>query len=137
MAGPYSPTADPWFGPSKTIRGVVLATLATAAAAGVLGLGWKVGALLGVVAMAGDLLASFIKRRLGLAPSSQAVGLDQIPEVLASDVGRPPIHARHGARHRRDDDSCSSSARLFCRGSSTNGTCAIGLISSADANDAA
>jgi CDP-2,3-bis-(O-geranylgeranyl)-sn-glycerol synthase len=71
----------PWFGPSKTIRGVVLATLATAAAAGVLGLGWKVGALLGVVAMAGDLLASFIKRRLGLAPS-QAVGLDQIPESL-------------------------------------------------------
>ena len=72
----------PWFGPSKTIRGVVLATLATAAAAGVLGLGWKVGALLGVVAMAGDLLVSFIKRRLGLAPSSQAVGLDQIPESL-------------------------------------------------------
>jgi CDP-2,3-bis-(O-geranylgeranyl)-sn-glycerol synthase len=72
----------PWFGPSKTIRGVVLATLATASAAGVLGLGWKVGALLGVVAMAGDLLASFIKRRLGLAPSSQAVGLDQIPESL-------------------------------------------------------
>jgi len=71
----------PWFSPSKTIRGVVLATLATAAAAGVLGLGWKVGALLGVVAMAGDLLASFIKRRLGLAPS-QAVGLDQIPESL-------------------------------------------------------
>jgi CDP-2,3-bis-(O-geranylgeranyl)-sn-glycerol synthase len=32
--------------------------------------------------MAGDLLASFIKRRLGLAPSSQAVGLDQIPESL-------------------------------------------------------
>ena len=31
--------------------------------------------------MAGDLLASFIKRRLGLAPS-QAVGLDQIPESL-------------------------------------------------------
>ena len=72
----------PWFGPSKTIRGVVLATLATAAAAGVLGLGCKARALLGVVAMAGDLLASFIKRRLGLAPSSQAVGLDQIPESL-------------------------------------------------------
>lgn len=72
----------PWFGPSKTVRGVVLATLATTAAAGVLGLGWKVGALLGGVAMAGDLLASFIKRRLGLAPSSQAIGLDQIPESL-------------------------------------------------------
>jgi hypothetical protein len=40
----------PWFGPSKTIRGVLLATLATTAAAGVLGLGWKVGALLDGVA---------------------------------------------------------------------------------------
>jgi len=72
----------PWFGPSKTIRGVVLATLATTAAAAALGLGWKAGALLGIVAMAGDLLVSFVKRRLGLAPSSQAVGLDQIPESL-------------------------------------------------------
>jgi hypothetical protein len=72
----------PWFGPSKTIRGVVLATLATTAAAAALGLGWKAGALLGIVAMAGDLLVSFVERRLGLAPSSQAVGLDQIPESL-------------------------------------------------------
>jgi CDP-2,3-bis-(O-geranylgeranyl)-sn-glycerol synthase len=34
------------------------------------------------MAMAGDLLSSFVKRRLGLAPSSQAIGLDQIPESL-------------------------------------------------------
>jgi len=33
-------------------------------------------------AMAGDLLSSFLKRRLALQPSSQAVGLDQIPESL-------------------------------------------------------
>jgi CDP-2,3-bis-(O-geranylgeranyl)-sn-glycerol synthase len=72
----------PWFGPSKTIRGVVLATLATTAAAAALGLGWKVGALVGTIAMASDLLSSFVKRRLGLAPSSQAIGLDQIPESL-------------------------------------------------------
>ena len=84
----------PWFGPSKTIRGVVLATLATTAAAGVLGLGWKVGALLGGVAMAGDLLASFIKRRLGLAPSSQAIGLDQIPESLLPLLAGRLLHAR-------------------------------------------
>jgi len=32
--------------------------------------------------MAGDLLSSFIKRRLWLAPSSQAFGLDQIPGSL-------------------------------------------------------
>jgi CDP-2,3-bis-(O-geranylgeranyl)-sn-glycerol synthase len=32
--------------------------------------------------MAGDLLSSFIKRRLGMPPSSKALGLDQIPEAL-------------------------------------------------------
>jgi CDP-2,3-bis-(O-geranylgeranyl)-sn-glycerol synthase len=32
--------------------------------------------------MAGDLLSSFLKRRLGLPPSSKASGFDQIPESL-------------------------------------------------------
>ena len=32
--------------------------------------------------MTGDLFSSFIKRRLGLPPSSMALGLDQIPELL-------------------------------------------------------
>ena len=32
--------------------------------------------------MAGDCMASFLKRRLGLIPSSMALGLDQIPESL-------------------------------------------------------
>ena len=32
--------------------------------------------------MAGDLLSSFIKRRLNRPPSSRAIGLDQIPESL-------------------------------------------------------
>jgi CDP-2,3-bis-(O-geranylgeranyl)-sn-glycerol synthase len=72
----------PWFGPSKTIRGIVFAVLATMGAATLLGLGWKVGALIGTIAMASDLLSSFAKRRLGLPPSSQAIGLDQIPESL-------------------------------------------------------
>jgi len=72
----------PWFGPSKTIRGLVFAVLATTGAALLLGLGWEVGALVGTMAMASDLLSSFVKRRLGLAPSGQAIGLDQIPESL-------------------------------------------------------
>jgi len=72
----------PWFGPSKTIRGLVFAMLATTGAAKVIGLGWTVGVLIGATAMASDLLASFTKRRLGLASSSQAIGLDQIPESL-------------------------------------------------------
>ena len=32
--------------------------------------------------MAGDLLSSFAKRRLGRPSSSQALGLDQVPESL-------------------------------------------------------
>jgi CDP-2,3-bis-(O-geranylgeranyl)-sn-glycerol synthase len=47
-----------------------------------LGLTLKIGFVVATTAMAGDLLSSFLKRRLGLQPSSQAVGLDQIPESL-------------------------------------------------------
>jgi CDP-2,3-bis-(O-geranylgeranyl)-sn-glycerol synthase len=73
---------QPLFGHSKTMRGVLLAVLATTLVSLLLGLGWKVGVLVGVAAMAGDLFSSFTKRRLGLAPSSMALGLDQIPESL-------------------------------------------------------
>jgi CDP-2,3-bis-(O-geranylgeranyl)-sn-glycerol synthase len=72
----------PVFGRSKTIRGIVLAMLATVAGASLIGLGWKAGLLVGSFAMAGDLISSFCKRRLGLEPSSRASGLDQIPEAL-------------------------------------------------------
>lgn len=72
----------PLFGPSKTVRGIVLAVLATTGAAALIGLGWTVGALVGTVAMASDVFSSFLKRRLGLPPSSMAIGLDQIPESL-------------------------------------------------------
>ncbi len=72
----------PLFGPSKTIRGIVLAVLATSGVAALIGLGWKVGALVGAVAMASDLLSSFLKRRMGMPSSSMAFGLDHIPESL-------------------------------------------------------
>jgi CDP-2,3-bis-(O-geranylgeranyl)-sn-glycerol synthase len=45
-------------------------------------LGWEIGALIAAFAMAGDLLSSFVKRRLHLASSSMAIGLDHIPESL-------------------------------------------------------
>jgi CDP-diglyceride synthetase len=70
------------FGPSKTIRGVVAAVAASALAATMLGVEATTGALLGLWAMAGDLASSLVKRRLGIAPSAMAVGLDQIPESL-------------------------------------------------------
>jgi CDP-diglyceride synthetase len=72
----------PVLGRSKTIRGVVLAVLVTTAGASLIGLGWKIGLLVGSFAMAGDLFSSFCKRRLGLPSSSRASGLDQIPEAL-------------------------------------------------------
>lgn len=81
-AGITLPDGQPLFGRSKTIRGVLLALVTTSAAAPVIGLEWKIGAVVGSAAMAGDLLSSFLKRRLRLPPSSQAVGLDQVPESL-------------------------------------------------------
>ena len=72
----------PLFGSSKTLRGLALSIVATTAVAPLIGLSWKVGALVALVAMLGDLFSSFLKRRMGLAPSCQAIGLDQIPESL-------------------------------------------------------
>jgi CDP-archaeol synthase len=72
----------PLFGPSKTIRGLVVSLLVTALAAPMIGLQFMIGLLVAAAAMAGDLLSSYLKRRFGLAPSSRATGLDQIPEVL-------------------------------------------------------
>jgi hypothetical protein len=73
---------QPIFGPSKTIRGIVVSVLATSICAALMGLGWEVGTLVAIFAMAGDLFSSFVKRRLHLAPSSMAIGLDHIPESL-------------------------------------------------------
>ena len=73
---------QPLLGSSKTMRGIVVSLLATPLAAVLIGLGWEAGALVAVAAMAGDLISSFVKRRLGFPPSSMAVGLDQIPESL-------------------------------------------------------
>jgi len=72
----------PLLGPAKTLRGIVGSLLATPIAAVLMGLGWEVGAVVAVAAMAGDLLSSFVKRRLGFPSSSMAIGLDQIPESL-------------------------------------------------------
>lgn len=71
-----------WLGPAKTWRGLAAAILGTGAAATLIGWPWSIGLLVGGGAMAGDLLSSFIKRRLRLKPSSMAGGLDQIPESL-------------------------------------------------------
>jgi len=73
---------QPFFGVSKTIRGILLSVLMTVIGAYLVGLGCKIGALVGSVAMSGDLFSSFLKRRLSLIESSRAIGLDQVPESL-------------------------------------------------------
>jgi CDP-diglyceride synthetase len=72
----------PLFGSSKTIRGILASIVATTAGAPLFGFDPAIGLLVGATAMAGDLFSSFVKRRLGLASSSRATGLDQIPESL-------------------------------------------------------
>ena len=69
----------PLFGPSKTIRGILISVLASAPLAG---LDLTIGAIVAGAAMAGDLFSSFVKRRLNYPPSSQALGFDQVPESL-------------------------------------------------------
>jgi CDP-2,3-bis-(O-geranylgeranyl)-sn-glycerol synthase len=61
---------QPIFGPSKTIRGIVVSVLATFICAALMGLGWEVGTLVATFAM------------LHLASGSMAIGLDHIPESL-------------------------------------------------------
>lgn len=72
----------PVFGRSKTMRGVAISLLGTAAAAPIIGMEAKMGALLAAAAMSGDLLSSFAKRRLNLPSGTRATGLDQVPESL-------------------------------------------------------
>ena len=69
-------------GDSKTWRGIVAAVVLTEIAAAMLGYGFETGAEVAIYAMCGDLFASFIKRRLGLASSDMALLLDQVPESL-------------------------------------------------------
>lgn len=70
------------FGDSKTWRGLFSAVFFTTAMAIFFGIQPLTGVLFGALTMTGDLLASFIKRRLGNAASSRARGLDTVPESL-------------------------------------------------------
>jgi len=72
----------PLLGASKTLRGLLLALTCTTLAAPLLGFDWIIGAGLAGASMLGDLLSSFIKRRLARPLHSRAPALDQIPESL-------------------------------------------------------
>lgn len=71
-----------WLGDNKTWRGVIAAMLATSICAVVIQSGWILGLIVGVLAMLGDSISSFMKRRLAMTPSAMALGIDQVPESL-------------------------------------------------------
>jgi CDP-2,3-bis-(O-geranylgeranyl)-sn-glycerol synthase len=54
----------------------------TMVCAPLIGVSARTGFVVSAVAMLGDCLASFTKRRLGKKSESQAFGLDQVPESL-------------------------------------------------------
>lgn len=72
----------PLLGPTKTLRGLVSAILATTLLAPLFDLLPVQGAAIGLLAMSGDLLSSFLKRRMDIEPSHSAPLLDQLPEAL-------------------------------------------------------
>ena len=80
--GARLPDGRPLFGSSKTWRGLAAAALSCALVAPLLGYSAQFGLVFSCLAMAGDLGSSFLKRRLGLNPSDQCLGIDQIPEAL-------------------------------------------------------
>jgi CDP-diglyceride synthetase len=81
-AGIMLPDGQPLFGASKTVRGLMASVAATTLAAVLFGLPWYTGVAFAVASLGGDLVSSFLKRRLGLELHAQAFALDQIPEAL-------------------------------------------------------
>jgi uncharacterized protein len=72
----------PWFGPHKTERGLVGALLMGVGVGALLGFPWWVSLGCAVLSMSGDLLSSFIKRRLNQPSGNVTPGLDQLFEGL-------------------------------------------------------
>jgi CDP-2,3-bis-(O-geranylgeranyl)-sn-glycerol synthase len=76
----------PVFGPSKTWRGLATALITSCILSMVFGYGLWFGFVFGVLVMSGDLISSFIKRRMNLKSSEQRMGLDQLPESFIPSV---------------------------------------------------
>ena len=72
----------PLFGPHKTWRGLAAGTLACTLVGALLPCGAWVGLGFGMLALAGDLASSFVKRRMRLSSGYSAPLLDQLPESL-------------------------------------------------------
>ena len=70
------------FGSHKTWRGLVLGSLASGLVGAFTGLAFALGAGVGAVSLVADALSSAVKRRFRLAPGTEVLGLDQLPEAL-------------------------------------------------------
>jgi len=77
----------PILGTAKTYRGVACSLVGTLLAGALVGLSWKISLIVSALAMVGDCLSSFIKRRFGYPSGAKALGLDQIPESLFPTLG--------------------------------------------------
>lgn len=73
---------QPIFGPHKTIRGITASLLGGLVTAPLFGIPWWAGGVCALLAMSGDLLSSFIKRRQTLNSGTDIVIFDQLFESL-------------------------------------------------------
>ena len=76
-------------GGHKTWRGLIVSAVACGAASQLLGPGFALGAAFGTLALLGDAVSSFLKRRLRLAPGAEVSGLDQVPEAILPLLALP------------------------------------------------
>ena len=72
----------PIFGRNKTLRGIVCSMLGGVAVSPLIGIPWWSAGCAALLAMTGDLLSSFIKRRFDITSGRTVVVLDQIFESL-------------------------------------------------------
>ena len=77
----------PILGTSKTYRGLACSLVGTLLAGALMGWSWKISLIVSALAMVGDCLSSFVKRRFGYPSGAKALGLDQIPESLFPMLG--------------------------------------------------
>ena len=92
----------PLLGPAKTVRGIVSAIFLTTLMAPLFDLSPAQGSLFALLAMFGDLVSSFIKRRLGITSSRSAPLLDQLPETLL------PLWIMHPVLKETLEEACAA-----------------------------
>ncbi len=82
---------QPIFGEHKTFNGIMISLLGGIVAFPLMDLPWHIVGTAALLAMAGDLLSSFIKRRLALPSGKSVIVLDQLFESLLPTLYLKPI----------------------------------------------